>query len=257
MIEVYTGQFARIETLHAVPAGMKACALPTVVFYHGFSSSKTVYSYVGVALAQAGFRVIMPDAPQHGARFDGDAAARTRQFWQILQQNIAEFAPLSAALHDAGLIADGQLYVAGASLGGMTALGLMTAHPEINAVASLMGSGYYTTLARSLFPPVDLHEAHARTLFDAVVAPLARYEAPRNLAQLGNRPLFLWHGEADDVVPATESFSLQQALDTAGLAKNLTVQWEAGVKHRITPAALEGCVAFFSRLAGLPAACSA
>ncbi|WP_276639984.1 esterase [Siccibacter turicensis] len=251
MIEIYTGQFAGVEALHAVPAGQKAAALPTVVFYHGFSSSKTVYSYFAVALAQAGFRAILPDAPRHGARFDGDATARAGQFWQILAQNIAEFAPFSAALHDAGLVTPGQLYVAGASLGGMTALGLMSAHPEINAVASLMGSGYYTTLARALYPPNRLLTPDDRAAFDAVLAPLARLEAPRNLARLGNRPLFLWHGEEDDVVPATESVSLQQALHTAGLAKNLTCQWEAGVKHRITPVALEGCVAFFRRVAAI------
>jgi fermentation-respiration switch protein FrsA (DUF1100 family) len=251
MIEVYTERFAGIETLHAVPAGMKTAALPTVVFYHGFSSSKTVYSYFAVALAQAGFRAILPDAPQHGARFDGDATARAQQFWQILQQNLSEFGPLSAALCEAGLIQPGQLYVAGASLGGMTALGLMSAHPEIDAVASLMGSGYYTTLARSLFPPVEWHRPGARAEFEAIVAPLARFEAVRNLERLAHRPLFLWHGEADDVVPVTESFSLQQALQTAGLAENLRWQWEAGVKHRITPAALDGCVAFFSRIAGI------
>lgn len=38
-------------------------------FYHGFTSSSLVYSYFAVALAQAGLRVIMPDAPDHGSRF--------------------------------------------------------------------------------------------------------------------------------------------------------------------------------------------
>ena len=31
MIEIYTGQFAGVEALHAVPTGQKAAALPTVV----------------------------------------------------------------------------------------------------------------------------------------------------------------------------------------------------------------------------------
>ncbi|MCQ4033942.1 esterase, partial [Klebsiella pneumoniae] len=30
--------------------------LPCIVFYHGFTSSKLVYSYFAVALAEAGFR---------------------------------------------------------------------------------------------------------------------------------------------------------------------------------------------------------
>ena len=38
-----------------------------MIFYHGFTSSSLVYSYFAVALAQAGLRVIMPDAPDQVA----------------------------------------------------------------------------------------------------------------------------------------------------------------------------------------------
>jgi hypothetical protein len=37
-------------------------------------------------------------------------------------------------------------------MGGMTALGIMTHHPELKSVACLMGSGYFTKLSQSLFP---------------------------------------------------------------------------------------------------------
>lgn len=236
MIELETRQFAGIETLHATPAGQRAQPLPTVVFYHGFSSSKLVYSYFAVALAQAGIRVVMPDARDHGARFNGDATARLGQFWQILHSNLLEFDPLQRALYDAGLIKDARLAVGGASMGGMTALGIMTRHPEVKCVASLMGSGYFTTLARTLFPPADLQQA---------VAPLADWEVSRHLPRLADQPLLLWHGEEDDVVPAVETWRLQQALTQAGLDQQLTCVWEAGVKHRITPVALDATVDFF------------
>lgn len=75
MIEIETRQLAGIPVLHAVPAGKRECSLPCIIFYHGFTSSSTVYSYFAVALAQAGFRVVMPDAPDHGARFKSDAGA--------------------------------------------------------------------------------------------------------------------------------------------------------------------------------------
>ena len=68
-------------------------------FYHGFTSSKLVYSYFAVALAQAGFRVVMPDAPDHGARFTGDEQVRLGQFWQILHGSLTEFAGLRDALY--------------------------------------------------------------------------------------------------------------------------------------------------------------
>jgi len=239
MIELEIRHFGDHESVHAVPAGKRSQPLPVIIFYHGFTSSKLVYSYFAVALAQAGFRVVMPDAPDHGARFAGDEQARLGQFWPILHGNLTEFAALRDGLYQAGLVADERLAVAGASMGGMTALGIMARHPEVKCVASLMGSGYFTSLARTLFPPLQPET------FDAMVSPLADWEVTTALPRLADRPLLLWHGEADDVVPAAETFRLQQALRQAGLDNNLTCLWEAGVKHRITPTALDATVAFF------------
>ena len=239
MIELEIRQFGDLESVHAVPAGKLSQPLPVVIFYHGFTSSKLVYSYFAVALAQAGFRVVMPDAPDHGARFTGDEQARLGQFWPILHGNLTEFAALRDGLYQAGLVADERLAVAGASMGGMTALGIMARHPEVKCVASLMGSGYFTSLAPTLFPP------QPSASFAEMVSPLADWEITTRLPRLADRPLLLWHGEEDDVVPAAETFRLQQALRHEGLDKNLTCLWEAGVKHRITPTALDATVAFF------------
>jgi hypothetical protein len=40
-------------------------------------------------------------------------------------------------------------------MGGMTALGIMTHHPELNSVACLMGSGYFS-LSQTCFPRLAL-----------------------------------------------------------------------------------------------------
>lgn len=247
MVELEVTHFANIETLHAFPTGKSAEPLPCVIFYHGFTSSKLVYSYFAVALAQAGMRVIMPDAPEHGARFNGDARQRLSHFWQILQGNFNEFAGLCAALHARRLVDADRLAVGGASMGGMTALGLMTQFPQIRCVASLMGSGYFSTLSRSLFPPLTVTSPEEQARFDAITAPLAKWDVSTQLSTLADRPLLLWHGEEDDVVPAVETLRLQQAMSEQKLDKQLTCLWEAGVKHRITPDALEATVRFFSR----------
>lgn len=106
-------------------------------------------------------------------------------------------------------------------------------------MASLMGSGYFTSLAPTLFPP------QPSASFAEMVSPLVDWEITTRLPRLADRPLLLWHGEEDDVVPAAETFRLQQALRHEGLDKNLTCLWEGGVKHRITPTALDATVAFF------------
>ncbi|VFT76080.1 esterase [Klebsiella aerogenes] len=142
--------------MHACPQESLNKPLPCIVFYHGFTSSKLVYSYFAVALAEAGFRVIMPDAPEHGARYQGDEAGRMQRFWPILQQNFREFPALREAIIAEGWLEGERLAVAGASMGGMTALGIMTHHPELNSVACLMGSGYFRSLSQPCFPRLAL-----------------------------------------------------------------------------------------------------
>jgi Dipeptidyl aminopeptidases/acylaminoacyl-peptidases len=245
MIEIETRQLTGQHLLHAFPGGKNNTPLPVIVFYHGFTSSALVYSYFAVALAQAGFRVIMPDAPEHGARFNGDAQTRMSRFWQILQQNMEEFAALRAAIDAEGWLQHDRLAVAGASMGGMTALGIMARHPDVKCVASLMGSGYFTRLARTLFSPFPLDTAAQQAAFASLIAPLAQWEVTQQLERLADRPLLLWHGEDDDVVPAAESFRLQQAMRQAGLDRHLSCHWQAGVRHRITPEALAATASFF------------
>ncbi len=238
MIEMYTEQLAGIEVLHAVPAGKKESTLPVVFFYHGFTSSKLVYSYFAVALAQAGMRVIMPDAEQHGARFNGDERSRLYQFWSILKDNIDEFAVLQQALSERYPVDEQRVAVGGASMGGMTALGIMARNPQVRCVACLMGSGYFMSLGQTLFSPRS-QEAES-------LNALAEYDISHQLESIGNRPLLLWHGEEDDVVPAAETWRLQQALVEKGLDTQLTCLREPGVKHRITPTALDAASCFFS-----------
>lgn len=99
----------------------------------------------------------------------------------------------------------------------MTALGIMTHHPELNSVACLMGSGYFRSLSQTLFPSPD---------FD--VDSLNEWDVSHQLASLARRPLLLWHGDADDVVPPEETFRLEQALRQADLAAGLTCVWQKG-----------------------------
>ncbi|CAO98002.1 esterase [Erwinia tasmaniensis] len=247
MIELNTDRFAGIECLHAYPAGKRHQALPTVLFYHGYSSSKEVYGYFAVALAQAGYRAVLPDADMHGARFDGDDSRRLAHFWEILRSNIDELPQIERALRQHKLVEGDRLAVAGASMGGMTALGALARYPQLHSCACMMGSGYYSQLASTLFPPLMSGSGEHEKPLAQRLAPLADYDVSQRLANIANRPLLVWHGDADEVVPVAESVRLEQALRHSGQDRNLTYLIEEGTGHRITPPALAAFTAFFER----------
>lgn len=248
MIEIHDERAGEIAVIHAVPSGNYEKPLPTVFFYHGYTSSKEVYAYFAYALAKVGFRVVLPDCEMHGERFDGDETRRLGHFWEILKRNVDELPALKAHFAQRGLIDAERVGVAGASMGGMTTLGAFSRYTWVKAAASLMGAGYFTSLAQRLYPPLDpqgqpLNDA----AFAARLSPLAAYEIEHHWENLAGRPLLLWHGETDDVVPAAESERLANELHQRGLGQHLTYITEPDVRHRITPGALAATATFFQR----------
>ena len=210
MIEIESRELADIPVLHAYPVGQKDTPLPCAIFYPGFTSSSLVDSYFAVALAQAGLRVILPDAPDHGSRFSGDAARRLNQFWQILLQSMQEFTTLRAAIAEENWLRDDRLAVGGASMGAMTALGITARHPTVKCTASMMGSGYFTSLARSLFPPLIPETAAQQNEFNNIVAPLAEWEATNHLEQLGDGRKIGWNGLTNDYFQPAKEIGFQR-----------------------------------------------
>ncbi|WP_145509865.1 esterase [Yersinia rochesterensis] len=247
MIEMSLENINGIEVIHAAPAGKRQQPLPTIFFYHGYTSSKEVYSYFAYAFAQAGFRTIVPDADMHGARFEGNETRRLSHFWEILKSNIDELPAIKQHYQQAGLIEGERIGVAGASMGGMTTLGAFARYPWVSVAADFMGSGYFTSLAHTLFPPLEGGREVSAAEFERRLAPLTDYDLTHQLEKIADRPLLVWHGEADEVVPAAESARLVQALQISGRDKHLTYLTEAGIGHKITPTALAAGTLFFSQ----------
>lgn len=248
MIEIHRDTVAGVPALHAVPAGAYGSPLPTVLFFHGYTSSKELNAYFALMLAEAGMRAVLPDAEGHGARFDGDEARRLTRFWDILKSNIDEMPEYRRDLADRGLIADGRIAVAGASMGGFATLGGVARWDWLRAGAAYMGSGYFMTLSRTLYPPIDPMPAADADAFATRMAPLADYDISDRLEALADRPLFVWHGAKDEVVPYAESDRLLADLRSRGLADRLTFVRDRLAGHKVTMTAAEAGVAYFRQV---------
>jgi dipeptidyl aminopeptidase/acylaminoacyl peptidase len=226
-----------IPAIHAVLADRAEQPLPTIFFFHGFNtSSKEVTSYFGYMLALAGFRVVLPEADLHGQRFDGDREARFGRFWEIVARSIEELPRYRDHYVRRGLVDGDRIGIGGTSMGGMVTLGAMVRHPWVRAAASYMGSGYFLDLSHTLNPP--------RGAVDDV---LRQFDAANHLERLGDRPLFVWHGERDDVVPFAEAARLRSELAAHGLDRHLEFVSEPLGVHRVTHDAAAAGVQFFGR----------
>jgi len=239
---------AGIPLLHAAPAPDWDRPLPTIFFFHSFRVSKELISYFGYMLGAVGFRVVMPEAPDHGARFGGDDALRLRSFWDILRQSVDELAELRGACSARGLIDDpDRIGVAGTSMGAFAALSAAARYPWVGAAASLMGTGYFRDAARTIFPPFGTFSAETRDAHHSRLAPLTDYEVGPAIDRLARLPLFLWHGQRDEAVPFAEATRLQDVILAAGGGDKLEVVSDPLGSHKVTMDAASRTVSFFQR----------
>jgi uncharacterized protein len=241
-------ELAGVPVLHVAPAEAFDAPLPTILFLHSFRVSKELVAYFGYMLGTAGFRVLLPEAPDHGARFGGDDALRVQRFWDILRQGVDELPPLRDALVDRGLVANpDNLGVAGTSMGAFAALSAAARYPWVSAAASLMGTGHFLDAARTIFPPFGAFTAETRDAHNRAVAPLADYEPTARIDRLAGLPLFLWHGQRDEVVPYADVLRLQEDILAAGGGGRLEVVSDPLGSHKVTMDAASRVVSFFLR----------
>jgi hypothetical protein len=236
-----------IPVIHVAPAEHLDKPLPTVFLFHGFTSSKELTVYLGYMIAKAGIRVVLPEADGHGARFDGNESARPQHFWDIIKRNVDELPFYCEHYTARGLIDRGRIGVAGTSMGGFTALGCMARYDWIRAVAAYMGSGYFLELSRTLYPPEGRFDAATADRHAERMQALADYEVVGRLDRIGNRPLLVWHGERDDIVPFDESRRLRDELASQGLDGKLHFINDPNGTHKLSMAASVAGMDFFER----------
>lgn len=234
--------------LHAAPADPIDRPLPTVLLYHGFTRSKELDSNLAVMMATAGLRVVMPEADGHGERFDGDATARQRRFWHILRTCLDEMPSLREDLLSRGWVQDARLGVAGLSMGGFVALGALARFGWLRAGVSWMGAVNFREISRTVHPPLGRYDEQTAEAHDACMAQLHPDEPGQRLAQLATRPLMLWHGERDEVVPFRESAGLHAEMTRLGLADRLEWVADPVATHKLNEAGARAGVAFLERV---------
>ncbi|AIF42753.1 alpha/beta fold hydrolase [Virgibacillus sp. SK37] len=188
-------------------------ALPTVLYFHGFTSAKEHNLPLAYLLAEKGYRVILPDSEYHGER-EQDVSSRKVQvsFWEIVMNNVKELKVIKEALEEKGLILNGRFGIAGTSMGGITTSAALAHYPWIRTAAILMGSPKITTYAKTLVDSFkkmgDLPVTDE--MINYLYEQLEQYDLSKQPEKLNQRALLLWHGENDPVVPFDHSYTFYE-----------------------------------------------
>ncbi len=173
--------------------------LPLAIYYHGWQTSKELVLTQGRKLASRGFRVCLPDAPNHGERHQTVSSVISLTFWNSIQGSLSEYEFIRDHYIRQNLATT--IFVGGVSMGGITTCALLTHHSEIKAAACIMGEPSplnfrERTIIRAFERQIKLPSDYADLL-----AWQENYDLDRKPEALAGRPLYIWHGTEDWKIP--------------------------------------------------------
>ncbi len=252
MIAVQDAKLRGIPSLIIADEEKKSLPLPTVIFWHGFTSAKEHNLHYAFLLAKEGLRVILPDALYHGDRGEGVSQKKlSLSFWAIVLQGIRDSSAVRDALEERKLIADGRLFMAGTSMGGILTSGALAAFNWVRGGAVLMGNPSWETFARQQISRLTQEGVLNLSVEETEkqVAALRPYDISTQVEKFKDRPLFFWHGKLDDVVPYHSAYTFYQALHEAVDVQedNAVFHLEPASGHKVTR---EGMLAMVKWVAG-------
>lgn len=220
--------------------------IPTIIFYHGWSSNKEAQRMRGFTLAAVGYQVLMPDAIYHGERNpikDYGIEEMAKYFWEIVLNNIEEGDIIIEELISKYNANPAKIGVMGHSMGGITSAGIFTHNPKLNTAVILNGSCNWQDLNNRFKESLslDMDTGELEELIN-------RLDPMNNLDLLINRPMILLNGGSDTVVPpeSQESF-YNKIMPRYEDQENIKFMKVENLDHFVTTNMMEESIAWLYR----------
>jgi uncharacterized protein len=253
MVIIEKETVAQVPVLHVVKKEKREERLPFILFIHGFTSAKEHNLHFGYLLAEAGYRVILPDALHHGER-DSSLSERELQlaFWNIVTRTITEIKQIKEKLELRNLIQQDRVGLAGTSMGGIVTFGALAVYPWIKAAVSLMGNPMYEAFFDALIE-TGKKMGVAIPLSDEQLkrekSRLMKYDLSKQPEKLAGRPLLIWHGKCDQVVPYSYTYEFYEQIKPLyqGKEENLKFISDDTAGHKVTREAFLETVKWFTK----------
>ncbi|SDJ44344.1 prolyl oligopeptidase family serine peptidase [Salimicrobium halophilum] len=218
MITVQRELWKGIPVLHVTEAAKQEEPLPVFTYFHGFTSAKEHNLPQAYLLAEKGYRVLLPDSLYHGEREENLHQQQLNlKFWDIVYQNLKELQTLYDELEIRGLLEEGRFGVGGTSMGGITTAAALTMYPWIDVSCVMMGSPKPVEFSKKLIEDVRASGAELPVSdeeLESLYRALSTIDLSLQPEKLKSRPLFMWHGDADPVVPFTHGYDFYHEVES-------------------------------------------
>ncbi|WP_017414689.1 prolyl oligopeptidase family serine peptidase [Clostridium tunisiense] len=212
--------------------------LPTVIFYHGWHSSKEFIRFNAMTIAAYGYQIVVPDALHHGERdaIDHDNIENCdRYLWKIIIQSIKEskqFIDTIIREHDADAKRIG---IMGSSMGAITAGGVMVENLNVKCLIGLNGTfAWQEAIKRNHMPPPSDEDNRI----------VKSYDPANNGDRIKEKAILILHGVQDTSVPIETQrlfYDKVSPLYTKN-PSNLRLIEVANINHKITMGMIEDAV---------------
>ncbi|HLR92414.1 MAG TPA: dienelactone hydrolase family protein [Atopostipes sp.] len=239
MIELKHEQIDDIPVIELFEKGKEQEKLPVVFFYHGWESRKERVLEYGYYLANSGFRAILPEALNHGERKQIETHQQDPlNFWEVVGNNVRELPHLVEFYLSQNKIDSEKIGVAGLSMGGITTSAILTQYEWVQTAAVLMGSPSPIDFTEWLLKNYKIDHTPIYEILDpnliqtrlVELEPIALNLQPEKIA---NRPIYVWHGSADPVVPMHLTKTFFEEIKDEAYSQNVEFEVSEGVGHSV------------------------
>lgn len=236
-----------------VPKAMKK-PYKTLIFYHGWGSSKYSQRIRAFLISTLGYQVILPDGIHHGERDPLEDYNNPKYvfdyFWETIFKNLEE-APRLISYIMSNLDGDiNNIHVTGHSMGGFTAGGVFTHNHSVRSVVTLNGSlnwmesNQYFLKDMAQLKDIDTGGEN----YKLVEGKIRDLDPINNLEKLKNRPIKIIHGEKDSQVSIKPQIDFYKEIEpTYENKKDISFMKVEDLDHFVTTNMIEELILWLNR----------
>jgi hypothetical protein len=182
-----------------------------IFLYHGWSSKKENYHFIGGIYANEGYQVIIPDSINHGERgtleYDNEKVME-ENFWKTVINSVKEYFVIKEYLLENRILLSDKIFIAGNSMGGMISSGIFVKDQSILTMVVMNGACDWQDLDEKIKESKNIDRKKG---VDQKI--LEEYNPSSNFDDFSFRPFLLQHGSEDESVPiSTQEYFYSKVL---------------------------------------------